>query len=195
MSLAHLQLLNPQLFQPLREPTVNISLAILCTFFPPPVAPALPCSPPTPSSQVAAPSVEAGRSSPPPSFFSFSGVKSSLGFASSNPPPLQLGPLVPTAAAVPAPLSLSASSRLYCAGGGESFVLGHVGPHPPCLPHWASTAVQGGAGGLGATCKLHKVSYAVVFTSDGNSVAAAAAAAAAAATRGSGGGDDSASRM
>jgi len=149
MSLADLQLLNPQLFQPLREPTVNISHAILCSFFPPPLAPCIALQPTHRHFLVTNRCPKYRRMPaplPPVSFFHF---------RESNPvwvlpaatPPLQPSALVPTAAAVPAPLSLSASSRLYCAGGGESFDFWARWPsHPPCLPHWASMAVEGGRG-------------------------------------------------
>ena len=185
-SLADLQHLNPQLFKPRREPTVNIAQAILCTFFPPPPAPALPVPLPSSSPVSVQPShaVEVGRSSPPSSHsvFSLTGVKASLGFTASNSAPLPLSPLVPTAVAIPPPLPLPPSSQLCFNSSGESFILAQQPcARPPFLPSWVEAMLEGGGGALGGACKTVKVSYTLVFTSDGSKDAVAAAAAAAAA--------------
>ena len=55
--------------------------------------------------------------------------------------------------------------------------------------------LEGGGGALGGACKTVKVSYTLVFTSDGSKDAVAAAAAAAAAIAVVGEGADMASQM
>jgi hypothetical protein len=182
-SLEVLQHLNSELFEPRREPTVNISQAILCTFFPPPPAPHL--SPPLPPCYSATvlpiPVVETDRSSPPPSqsLFSLSSVKASLGFTTSNSAPISSSPLVPTVTVIPPALPLPPSSQLYIPNSREPCTLVQSPcSHAPPLPSWAQTVLDAGVGALGGTCKVAKVGYALVFTSDGSKHAVAAEAAA-----------------
>jgi hypothetical protein len=197
VALADLQLLNPQLFKPLREPTVNISQAILCTFFPPPLAPASPpitfptaAAPPTttPSSSSSSSSSSAHDSlsnakiersqTPSTSMFSLSGVKASLGFSATASAPAQPTCLVPTAVAVPHPLHLPPCSQLYWPAVGDSFMLSRISDeNRPNLPNWAAACLAGGGGVIGAACNVGRVRYSLSFASDGGKDAAAACAA------------------
>jgi hypothetical protein len=153
VALADLQLLNPQLFKPLREPTVNISQALLCTFFPPPLAPASPITFPTTAAAAATTTTTTTPSSsssssfsssssiahdslsnakiersqtPSTSMFSLSGVKASLGFTATASVSVQPACLAPTAVAVPHPLPLPPCSQLYWPAAGESFLLSRI---------------------------------------------------------------------
>jgi hypothetical protein len=192
VDLADLQLLNPHLFKPLREPTVNISHAILCTFFPTLVPALLVPLPPT-CAHESLPNTKLDRSEPSSlSSFSLSGVKASLGFTSSTAAPLPPAAMVPTAVAIPNILPLPLSSQLYWAAAGESFFLSQTSAClAPRLPPWAAAVLDDEGGALAATCSVNRVRYSLEFTSDGSKDAAAAAAAAAAA----GSGEHAVSRM
>ncbi len=196
VALADLQLLNPQLFKPLREPTVNISQAILCTFFPPPLAPASPITFPTAAAAATTTTTTSSSSSsssahdspsnakfersqtPSTSMFSLSGVKASLGFSATASASAQPTCLVPTAVAVPHPLPLPPCSQLYWPAAGDSFVLSRISDaNRPNLPDWAAACLAGGGGVTGAACNVGRVRYSLSFASDGGKDAAAACAA------------------
>jgi hypothetical protein len=189
VALADLQLLNPQLFKPLREPTVNISQAILCTFFPSPLAPASPITFPTAAAAATTSSSSSAHDSPSnakfershtpsTSMFSLSGVKASLGFSATTSAPAQPTCLVPTAVAVPHPLPLPPCSQLYWPAAGDSFMLSRISDaNRPNLPNWAAACLAGGGGAIGAACNVGRVRYSLSFASDGGKDAAAACAA------------------
>jgi hypothetical protein len=204
VALADLQLLNPHLFKPLREPTVNISQALLCTFFPPPLAPASPVTFPTTvpaatttttptssssssSSSIANDSLSNAKiessQTPSTSIFSLSGVKASLGLTATASVPVQPACVAPTALAVPHPLPLPPCSQLYWPAAGESFLLPRISDanltNPPNLPNWAAAILEGGWGVVAAACNVGRVRYSLSFASDGSKDAAAAAEAAA----------------